>query len=174
MSGHSKWAQIKHKKGAVDQKRGALFSKLLKAVRAAALGEPNPDFNPRLRTAIETAKGANVPTENIRRAIEGIEEKNLEDITVEAYGPGGVAMIILAATDNKNRTIAELRKTLSQNEGKIAEPGSTLWAFERTAEGGWAPRFQTEIDNGARAKLATLRKALGENEDVLTVTWNAA
>jgi len=89
MSGHSKWAQIKHKKGITDKKRGQLFSKLLKAIRAAARTEPNPDFNPRLRTAIETAKAASVPMDNIRRAIEGVESKNMEELTVEGYGPGG-------------------------------------------------------------------------------------
>lgn len=137
MSGHSKWSQIKHKKGASDKKRGELFSKLLKAVRAAARTEPNPDFNPRLRTAIDTAKEANVPMDNITRAIEGSKDSALEEVLVEAYGPGGIAMIIAAVTDSRNRTIAELRKILSDAGGKMAEPGNVMWAFSmiKTAPG---------------------------------------
>ena len=174
MSGHSKWSQIKHKKGATDKKRGELFSKLLKAVRAAARTEPNPDFNPRLRTAVETAKEANVPMDNIMRAIEGSKASNLEDLLIEAYGPGGVAMIIAAVTDSRNRTMAELRKTLTDSGGKVAEPGSVMWAFEHSKEGDLIAKFQVAIDQDVKNKLEELVGSLDENEDVVTVITNAS
>lgn len=172
MSGHSKWAQIKHKKGVTDKKRGQLFSKLLKAIRAAARTETNPDFNPRLRTAVETAKAANVPMDNIRRAIEGVEGKNMEEILVEGYGPGGIAFLASAVTDNRNRTIAELRKVFGDHEGKIAEPGSVLWAFEQSKDGGWTPKFPAETDAPAREKVAALEEALSEHDDIIAVFSN--
>ena len=173
MSGHSKWAQIKHKKGITDKKRGQLFSKLLKAIRAAARTEPNPDFNPRLRTAIETAKAASVPMDNIRRAIEGVESKNMEELTVEGYGPGGVAFLVSAVTNNRNRTIAELRKIFGDNEGKIAEPGSVLWAFEQSKDGGFTPKFPTKVDPVIKEKVSALEGDLGEHDDVIAVFTNA-
>src|SRR3989344_3166194 len=121
MSGHSKWSQIKHKKGEADQKRGVAFSKLLNAISVAAKSEPNPDFNPRLRTAIEKAKEANVPKDNIERAINKAKEGDaLEEILIEAYGPEGVAVIIEAITDNSNRTISEIKNILAKHEAKIA------------------------------------------------------
>src|SRR3989344_1522407 len=105
MSGHSKWHQIKHKKGAADQKRGVAFSKLLNAISVAAKTESNPDFNPRLRSAVEKARESNVPKDNIERAINKAKESSgLEEVLIEAYGPEGVAVIIEAITDNKNRT----------------------------------------------------------------------
>src|SRR3990167_1828281 len=121
MSGHSKWKQIQHKKGAADLKRGRIFSKLLRAISVAAKTEPNPQFNPRLRSAIETAKENNVPADNIERAIsKASEAKNLEDVVVEAYGPEGSALIITAVTDSKNRTINEIRNILNERQAKMA------------------------------------------------------
>src|SRR3989344_1759085 len=122
MSGHSHWAGIKHKKGIADQKRGQLFSKLVSAITAAARGEPNPEFNPRLRTAIEKAREHNVPAENIERAVKRASEAGsaIEDLVMEAYGPGGAAIIIEATTDNRNRTVAEVKKILSDGGGKWA------------------------------------------------------
>lgn len=172
MSGHSKWTQIKHKKGATDKKRGELFSKLLKAVRAAARSEPNPDFNPRLRTAIETARAANVPTDNINRAVEGSKTKGLEDILIEAYGPGGVALLVPAVTDNRNRTVAELRKALSDFGGKVAEPGSVMWAFERGPEGDWVAKFRIDADRETKTKLDELIDTLYGHNDVASVITN--
>lgn len=174
MSGHSKWSQIKTKKGVTDKKRGALFSKLLKAVKAAARTETNPDFNPRLRTAIETAKEANVPMDNITRAIEGSKDKNLEDLLIEAYGPGGVAIVIAAVTDSRNRTMAELRKILTDAGGKVAEPGSVMWAFDHSNNGEWTAKFPLAIDQGAGEKLAELVETLDEQEDVINVITNAS
>src|SRR3990172_4352957 len=143
MSGHSKWSQIKHQKGIADKKKAVVFSKLLKAISVAAKSEPNPDFNPRLRTAIETAKQNNVPNDNIERAIsKASEQKNLEEITVEAYGPESVALIVEAVTDNRNRTIQEIKNILNENGGKMGEMGSVRWAFEQPVHGGdWIAKF---------------------------------
>jgi YebC/PmpR family DNA-binding regulatory protein len=172
MSGHSKWAQIKYKKEVTDKKRGQLFSKLLKAIRAAARTEPNPDFNPRLRTAIEAAKAANVPMDNIRHAIEGLENKNTEEIIVEGYGPSGVAFLVSAVTDNRNRTIAELRKIFGDHEGKVAEPGSVLWAFEQNKNGSFTPKFPTKIDPNTKEKVLALAEDLNKDDDVVAVFTN--
>lgn len=173
MSGHSKWHQIKHKKGAADQKRGALFSKLLAAITVAAKTEPNPDFNPRLRTAIQKAKEENVPAENIERAIKRASEagQNLEELIIEAYGPGGAAMLIEAATDNKNRTIPEIKKILSNAGGKWAEPGSVLWAFQKSPEG-WEAKFTQPASVENKEKLTALVAELEEHSDVQRVYTN--
>lgn len=173
MSGHSKWHQIKHKKEATDQKRGRLFSKILKAISIAARDNPNPDFNPRLRTAVEKAKGANVPNENIDRAIKkSSEEKNLEEVLVEAYGPEKSALIVEAITDNKNRTIAEVRNILNDHDAKIAEQGSVLWSFEKNS-GGWQPKFIQPLSPEASKKLNSLLAALEEQDDVQKIITNA-
>ncbi len=175
MAGHSKWAQIKHKKGAADKKRGQLFSKLLKAISAAAKAEPNPQFNPRLRSAIEKAKESNVPQENIERAIsKASEEKNLEDLTVEAYGPGGVAMIITAITDNRNRTISEIKHLLGENGAKMANPGSVLWSFDQEpGTGNWVPKFPQEISEEIKEDINSLVSALEEHDDIQSVITNS-
>lgn len=133
MSGHSHWAGIKHKKEITDKKRGKIFSKLLKAITAAVQSEPNPDFNPRLRTTVQKAKEAKVPVDNIERAIKKASEPDggLENLTIESYGPGGAAILIEATADNKNRAIAEIKKILSDHGAKLAEQGSVRWAFEQ-------------------------------------------
>ena len=172
MSGHSHWKQIQQKKGSADQKRGQIFSKLLRAISAAAKQEPNPDFNPRLRSAIETAKQNNVPNDNIERAVKkASEEKNLEDLTVEAYGPEGAALIIEAITDNRNRTISEIKHILSENGAKIANPGTVLWAFEKK-DGEWKPKFPQQISDKNKKKLSDLIAALEEHDDVQNITAN--
>jgi YebC/PmpR family DNA-binding regulatory protein len=172
MAGHSKWAQIKRQKAVTDKKRGQMFSKLLKAISIAAKTEPNPQFNPRLRSAIETAKAANVPQDNINRAIsKASEEKPMEDIIVEAYGPEGVALIIEGITDNINRSIAEIKHILSENNAKIANPGSVLWAFEKIS-GEWQPKFPQELSEESQKKIADLIDALEEHDDVQKVTPN--
>lgn len=178
MSGHSHWAGIKHKKEATDQKRGKVFSKLLAAVSAAAKSEPNPDFNPRLRTAIAKAKEASVPQENIERAVKRASEMamNLEELTFEAYGPGGIALMIHAISDNKNRTVQEIKSILKEHGGKWAETGSVRWAFEAPAggEGEWKAKFPQEIPEEEKAKLAALVAALNENDDVQSVATTLA
>lgn len=175
MSGHSKWSQIKHKKGAADKKRAQLFSKLLKAVSAAAKSEPNPQFNPRLRSAIEKAKENNVPQENIEKAISrASEEKNLEDLIIEAYGPGGIAMIITAITDNRNRTISEIKHLLNENEAKMANPGSVLWSFEQKQSAGeWVAKFPQKITAETAEKMASLISILEEHDDIQGVITNS-
>ena len=136
MSGHSKWHSIKHKKGALDAKRGKLFTKFIKEITVAArTGGGDPDANARLRKAILDAKAGNMPNETIDRAIRrgtGEEEGvNYEEITYEGYGPGGVALLIQSMTDNRNRTVAEIRHLFSKNGGNLGESGSVGWMFEK-------------------------------------------
>ena len=136
MSGHSKWASIKHKKGAADAKRGQLFTKLIKELTAAArAGGGDPAANPRLRLAIAKAKEGNMPKENIERAVQrGTGELpgvSYEEVIYEGYAPGGVAVLVEALTDNKNRTTAEVRNLFSKNGGNLAGAGSTAWIFQK-------------------------------------------
>ncbi len=136
MSGHSKWSTIKHKKGAADAKRGRLFTKLIKEITMAArLGGGAPESNPRLRKAIDDAKAVNMPADNIKRGIQrGTGELpgvNYEEITFEGYGPGGVAVLIEAMTDNKNRTLPEIRTIFSKNGGNLGESGSVRFLFQK-------------------------------------------
>ena len=136
MSGHSKWASIKHKKGATDAKRGRVFTKLIREISIAArLGGGDPEANPRLRTVLLKAKLANMPKDNIDRAIKKgtgeLEGSQYVELTYEAYGPGGVALMFDVLTDNKNRTAAELRHLLSRGGGNLAESGSVAYLFKR-------------------------------------------
>jgi YebC/PmpR family DNA-binding regulatory protein len=136
MSGHSKWAKIKHKKGATDAKRGAAFTKIIREITTAAKdGGGDPNTNPRLRTAIDRARGINMPKDNIENAIKkGTGELPgvvYEQFTFDAYGPGGVAILIEGLTDNKNRTTAEIRNILSKKNGSLAGPGSTAFLFSK-------------------------------------------
>ncbi len=136
MSGHSKWHSIKHKKASADAKRGKLFTRLIKEISVAArLGGGDVEANPRLRGAVQTAKGANMPQDNIKRAImKGTGElpgQIYDSFSYEGYGPGGVAVLIEVLTDNKNRTVAELRRIFSKQGGNLAETGSVQWMFER-------------------------------------------
>ncbi|BCS31351.1 putative transcriptional regulatory protein [Luteitalea sp. TBR-22] len=136
MSGHSKWHTIKHKKGALDAKRGKIFTRIIKELSVAARsGGGDPAMNPRLRTVIAEAKSVNMPNDNITRAIRrgtGEEEGvNYEEITYEGYGPGGAAVIIETLTDNRNRTVGELRHLLTKNNGSLGETNSVAWMFER-------------------------------------------
>ena len=135
MSGHSKWATIKHKKAATDAKRGNLFTKLIKEISVAARGGGNPDTNPRLRVAIERAKESSMPSDNIDRAIKKgtgqLEGVTYEDITLKGYGPGGVAIYVEGVSDNKNRTTAEVRTIFTKRGGNMAGAGSVAWMFEK-------------------------------------------
>ncbi len=136
MSGHSKWHSIKHKKGALDAKRGKLFTKLIKEVTVAARsGGGDPDANARLRKAISDAKAGNMPNDTIDRAIKRgtgeLEGTTYDEITYEGYGPGGVAVMIESMTDNRNRTVAEIRHIFSKNGGNLGESGSVGWLFEK-------------------------------------------
>ncbi len=136
MSGHSKWASIKHKKGATDAKRGKLFSKIIREITIAVRqGGKDPATNPRLRLAIQNAKDANMPANNIERAIKKgsgeLEGARLEEIIYEGYAPGGVALLVYALTDNKNRTTSEVRNVFSKNGGNMAGHGAVNWIFEK-------------------------------------------
>ncbi|HLY39944.1 MAG TPA: YebC/PmpR family DNA-binding transcriptional regulator [Terracidiphilus sp.] len=135
MSGHSKWATIKHKKGALDAKRGKIFTRLLKEIAVAAKNGGNPDSNARLRTAIAAAKAENMPADNIKRAIQRgtgeLEGVSYEEITFEGYGPGGVAIIVEVLTDNRNRTVSEIRHAFSKNGGNLGSTGSVLHMFSK-------------------------------------------
>jgi YebC/PmpR family DNA-binding regulatory protein len=136
MSGHSKWSTIKHKKAAQDAKRGAMFTKVIKELTVAArMGGGDVDMNPRLRTAVLKAKAVNMPQDTMQRAImKGTGELpgvHYEEITYEGYGPGGVAMIVTVLTDNRNRTVAEIRKIFSKNGGNLGESGCVAWMFQK-------------------------------------------
>ena len=136
MSGHSKWASIKHKKSATDAKRGKVFTKIIKEISVAArIGGGDPDSNARLRTAVLKANQANMPRDNVDRAIKkgtgGLEGTEYSELTYEAYGPGGVAMLIEILTDNRNRTAAEIRNTLGKSGGNLGETGCVAYLFKR-------------------------------------------
>lgn len=136
MSGHSKWSSIKHKKAALDAKRGKLFTRYIREINIAArLGGGDPDSNPRLRTAIDGARSVNMPNDNIKKAIQRgtgeLEGAAYEEISYEGYGPGGVAMIVESVTDNKNRTVAEVRHIFSKYGGNLGENGCVAWMFAR-------------------------------------------
>jgi YebC/PmpR family DNA-binding regulatory protein len=138
MSGHSKWATIKHKKGALDAKRGKIFTRLIKEISIAAKNGGDPDSNPRLRTAILAAKSENMPADNIKRAIQrGTGELpgvNYEEFTLEGYGPGGVAILLDINTDNRNRTVSEIRHAFGKNGGNMAEAGAVSWMFHKKGD----------------------------------------
>jgi YebC/PmpR family DNA-binding regulatory protein len=138
MSGHSKWATIKHKKAALDAKRGQAFTRLIKEIAIAARNGGDPEMNPRLRTAILAAKGASMPADNIKRAImRGTGELGggqIEEVTFEAYGPGGAAVLVNVATDNRNRTVSEIRHIFTKYGGKLGEQGSVSRMFERKSQ----------------------------------------
>jgi YebC/PmpR family DNA-binding regulatory protein len=136
MSGHSKWHSIKHKKGAIDAKRGRMFTKLIKEITIAArIGGGDADGNPRLRKAISDAKEVNMPADNIKRAVQKgtgeLEGGHIEELQYEGYGPGGVALIVDVVTDNRNRTVSEIRHVFSKNGGNLGEAGSVAWMFHK-------------------------------------------
>jgi YebC/PmpR family DNA-binding regulatory protein len=139
MSGHSKWSKIKRLKGATDSKRGAVFSKLSKEISIAAKIGGGPSANARLRSAIQAARAASMPNDNIERAIkrgtgEGAEAQHFDEIVYEGYAPGGVAVIVEAATDNRNRTAAEIRRIFSKNDGNLATSGSVSYMFHKKGQ----------------------------------------
>src|SRR3954465_9156240 len=135
MSGHSKWATIKHKKAATDAKRGKAFTRLIKEITIAARSGGDPDGNPRLRTAILAAKAVSMPADNIKKAIMRgtgeLEGGQIDEVMFEGYGPGGAAVLVMVATDNRNRTVSDIRHMFSKNGGNLGEQGSVAWMFER-------------------------------------------
>jgi YebC/PmpR family DNA-binding regulatory protein len=166
MSGHSKWATIKHKKGALDAKRGKIFTKLIKEITIAARNGGDPDSNPRLRTAIAAAKAENMPADNIKRAIQkGTGElpgSTYEEAVYEGYGPGGVALILEITTDNKNRTLSEIRHILSKHGGNLGANGCVAWMFHKK---GYVVVEKDKADEGSLLELVTEAGAEDMTED---------
>jgi len=175
MSGHSKWSTIKHKKAAADAKRGKEFSKLARLITVESKlcgGDPS---SPSLKAVIDKAKAANMPKENIERAIskgKGGEGGNMTAITYELYGPGGVAILADTLTDNNNRTNAELKHLVSKLGYQMAEPGAASWAFTKDNME-WVPTTTVPISDDDADKLGTLVDALEDHEDVQNVYTNA-
>jgi YebC/PmpR family DNA-binding regulatory protein len=176
MSGHSHWAGIKHKKELTDKKRGKIFSKIAKMIAIAARKGGDPEINPALRLAIEQAKSVNMPKENIERAIKkGTGEDKtglLEEVTYEAYGPNGTPLIIETITDNRNRTLAEIKHILNSFNSKLAETGSVKYLFDKKGED-WVPKYSIEItDEKLKEQLTKLFEALDEQDDVKEIYSN--
>jgi YebC/PmpR family DNA-binding regulatory protein len=162
MSGHSKWATIKHKKAATDAKRGKAFTRIIKEIMIAARQGGDPDMNPRLRTAITAAKAVSMPSENIKRAIMRgtgeLEGGQIDEIVFEGYGPGGAAVLVNVATDNRNRTVSEIRHVFSKNGGNLGELGSVSWMFERKGQ------IVIEKDKAGEDQLMTIVLEAGADD----------
>lgn len=170
MSGHSKWSTIKHKKALTDAKRSKVFSKVSSLITIAARKGGDPDKNPTLRAVIEKAREVNLPKENVERAIKRgtgeIAGAELQEVIYGAFGPGGAAILITAITDNKNRTLAEIKKILQEHNAKFAEIGSLQWMFRREGAG-WIPNAPIKIEyENIKKELAALYEALDDNQDV--------
>ncbi len=175
MSGHSKWATIKRKKAVTDQKRGSLFTKLVKEITIAAkMGGGDPAGNPRLRLAIDTARDNSMPMDNIQRAIKKgtgeLEGVIWDEITYEGYGPAGIALIIETATDNRNRTVADLRHIMSRNNGSLGEGGSVAWMFQRKGTLDVLKSLASEDLLMETLLDAGLEDLSGDSDDYFTVT----
>jgi len=177
MSGHSHWHNIKFKKELTDKKRGKTLSKVSRLITVAVKEKgADPEMNPKLKLAIERAKEVNVPKDNIEKAIQrGLgktEGSQMEEILYEAYGPAGVALIIEGITDNKNRTIAEVRHILTKFGGKLAESGSVRYMFDKKGAE-WLPKYPLEVsDDKTKKQLENLFEALDENDDIQEIYSN--
>jgi len=175
MSGHSKWSKVKRFKGAIDAKRGKIFSKLSKEITIAAkTGGGDPDGNPRLRSAIHAARAQSMPNDNIERAIkrgtgDGIDAQQFDEIVYEGYAPGGVAVIVEAATDNKNRTAAEIRSIFAKNNGNLASTGSVSFMFHKKGQI-TVPRLRIDEDRLLELALEAGAGELTTDEDQYVIT----
>lgn len=176
MAGHSKWAKLKHVKGKTDAQKAKLFSKLVRIIGTEVKKAKGDKSVPGVRTAVEKARAANMPNDNIERALSKAagEGAELYKIVYEAYGPGGTALIIEGYTDNRNRTSQELKHLLSEHSGTLATPGAAMWAFTKNAEGTLEPISPIELSDDDAQKLAELSDALEEHDDVSEVYTNAA
>ena len=175
MSGHNKWSKIKHKKGAEDAKKSKVFSKMSRLITAESKRVGGDTSSPTLATIIETAKKENMPKDTIERAVKkGIESGTLamDRVTYEAYGPGGVAIVIEALTDNRNRTAPELRHILSKRGLELAAPGAATWAFTKQGNE-WVANQTMDLSDEDLESLSDLVDALEENDDVQDVFTNA-
>ncbi len=173
MAGHSKWHNIKNKKEATDAKKGKIFGQLSKQIRIAVKegGSDNPQFNPTLRVVLDKAKAANMPKENIQKAIDkgmgrSSDGSTFQEITYEAFGPGGVPLLIMVVTDNLNRAGGEVKHVLSRHNGSIGSPGSAMYMFTRGEDQSYQPTMPLTVRNDDSAKLDVLIAALEEIEDV--------
>lgn len=172
MSGHNKWSQIKHKKGATDSSRSRIFSKLSNLISASAKREPNPDFNPTLRSAIERAKKESMPQENIMRAIKRAKESGeMEEFLIEAYGPEGSGIIIEGLTDRVARSLNEIKITFKDFDVKLGAPGSLLWSFNKTEEG-YKAKFEQSVSEEAKEKIKNLIAELESRDDITEIYSN--
>jgi YebC/PmpR family DNA-binding regulatory protein len=162
MSGHSKWATIKHKKAALDAKRGKVFTRIIKEIMIAARGGGDPDGNPRLRTAVAAAKAVSMPNDNIQRAIKRgtgeLDGGQIDEIMFEGYAPGGAAIMVECATDNRNRTVSEIRHIFSKQGGNLGEPGSVAWMFDRKSQ------LIIEKDKATEEQLMDLALEIGADD----------
>ncbi len=172
MSGHSKWSQIKHKKGVSDQKKGQLFSKLAKKISIAAKEGSDPSANFKLQSVIDEARSHNMPKENIERAVKRATDKDaasLKEVVIQAMGPGGIAFIVEGITDNSNRTMNEVRIILSRNDVKVVPEGSLNWMFDKDKN----PIMPMEIsDENIISKIDKVLEELDNNDDVENVYTN--
>ena len=176
MSGHNKWSKIKNKKAVTDAYKARVFTKLVRFITVESKKAKGDVNAPGLRKAIEKAKEENVPNDNIERAIKkgtGTDLGVMEQITYEAYGPGGSALIIDALTDNRNKAAQEIKHILSKNGFELALPGSASWAFTKKIEGGWTPNMHIQITEADGVILNTLIEELEENDEVQEVYTNA-
>lgn len=175
MSGHNKWSKIKHKKAATDAQKSKIFSKLVKLIQNEAKASGGDVNSPALKSAIEKAKKANMPSDNIDRAVKkgaSSDSASMDSVVYEAYGPGGVAMMIEGLTDNRNKTAQEVRHALTKNGLSLAESGSASWAFERVGSE-YIPTTMTEISDDDADKLRTIIDELEELDDVQEIYTNA-
>lgn len=174
MSGHNKWSQIKHKKGASDAKKGKIFGKLVRLISIAARNNPDPRANPQLKSAIDQAREVNMPNENIERAIKKVSDKDaaqLEELHLEALGPGGSALIITAISDNRNRTIGEIKTLLMKLDTKLVNQGSLAWMFAKSGRE-WVPTSPITLNEDDSLKLEKILEALDDHDDVQDVFTN--
>lgn len=182
MAGHNKWTNIKNRKGAQDKKKSRDFFLVAQMIRSAvkSSGDGNPDTNPNLRLALEKARAVNMPKENVTRAINRALGKSesgtaVQEIIYEGYGPGGVAFMVVAVTDNVQRTAANIRFLFSRNGGSLAAPGSAAFLFDRQVDGSFLPTMTIPVpDDSVREQLEELCALLEEDEDVEEVTTNVA
>ncbi len=175
MSGHSKWSKIKHKKASTDARRSKVFSKLVRFITVEAKKSKGDRNSPGLRMAMEKARAENMPADNIDRAIDkaSASSEELEAVVYEAYGPGGVALIIEGYTDNKNRTVQEIKHALSKNGGSLANQGAAMWAFSKI-DGKFEALSPVDLSDEDLEKLAVIVDELEEQDDVNEVYTNAA
>jgi len=175
MSGHNKWSQIKHRKGAPDAAKSNVWGKLSKRIAVESKKASGDVNSPGLRSVIETARKANMPKENIERAVAkgtSSDSAAIESVTYEAYGPGGAAIIIECLTDSRNRTAQEMKHLLSERGLALASPGSALWAFEKVA-GGYAPKTMALLSDTDHEKLMSVLEEIDAHDDVEEVYTNA-